>query len=178
MSKNSHISMSWVLPWAEECSVGRSETTRAPVPVPVPDPTQRPNWIRDAVLSFTNPNTIHFLNIFQRINENIYIRKYHFNIKGTHHLIKKNYFFYSIWYFMPILSIYHFYILRHYKPFSIPKSEFVQKVLNIFHECMVGALLQLREALTLTLNRCGLFLRTCSLGTCAMIKQCAKHFHA
>ena len=56
------------------------------------------------------------------------------------------------------------------------KSKFVQKVSNIFHECMVRALLQLHEALTLTLNRCGLFLRTCSLGTCAMIKQRAKHF--
>ena len=51
------------------------------------------------------------------------------------------------------------------------KLEFVQKVSNIFHECRVRALLHLREALTLTLNRCGLFLRTYLLGTCAMIQK-------
>ena len=39
---------------------------------PVPDPTLR----RNAVLYFTNPNTITFLNTFQIINENIYIYIY------------------------------------------------------------------------------------------------------
>ena len=30
--------------------------------VPVPDPTQRLNRIQDAVISFMNPDTIHFFN--------------------------------------------------------------------------------------------------------------------
>ena len=53
------------------------------------------------------------------------------------------------------------------------KSKFVKKVSNIFHECKVGAF---REALTLTLNRCSIFLRTYSLSTYAMIKQRTKYF--
>ena len=82
--------------------------------------------------------------------------------------------------FGPFTTFIHYGIISRFQYQNIYKTklEFVQKVSNIFHECMVRALLQLREALTLTLNRCGLFLRTCSLGTCAMIKQRAKNFHA
>ena len=81
--------------------------------------------------------------------------------------------------FGPFTTFIHYGIISRFQYQNIykTKSEFVLKVSNIFHECMVGDLLQLREALTLTLNRCGLFLHTCSLGTCAMIKQRAKHFH-
>ena len=82
--------------------------------------------------------------------------------------------------FGPFTTFIHYGIISRFQYQNIykAKSEFVQKASNIFHDCMVGAFLQLHEALTLTLNRCGLFLRTCSLGTCAMIKQHAKHFHA
>ena len=82
--------------------------------------------------------------------------------------------------FGPFFTFKHYDIISHFQYQNIykTKSEFVQKVSNIFHECMIGALLQLCEALTLTLNRCDFFLRTCSLGACAMIKQCAKHFNA
>ena len=81
--------------------------------------------------------------------------------------------------FGPFTTFIHYDIISNfqYQNFYKTKSEFVQKVSNIFHECMVGALVQLREALTLTLNRCSLFLHTYSLGACAMIKQRAKNFH-
>ena len=73
--------------------------------------------------------------------------------------------------FGPFTTFTHYDIISHFQYQNIykTKSEFVQKMSNIFHECMVGALLQLHEALTLTLNRCGLFLCTCSLGTYAML---------
>ena len=42
----------------------------------------------------------------------IYIHKYHFNIKGPHHLITKIFFFFhSMWHFMPIWSISHLYTM-------------------------------------------------------------------
>ena len=80
---------------------------------------------------------------------------------------------------MPIWSIYHLYTLRHYKLFLLPKYlqnkiKVCTKSVKYIHECRVEALLQLCEALTLTLNCCDLFLRTCSLG----LKQHAKHFQA
>ena len=80
--------------------------------------------------------------------------------------------------FGPFTTFIHYDIISRFQYQNIykTKSEFVQKVSNIFHECRVETLLQLCEALTLTLNRCCLFLRTCSLGTCVMIKQRAKHF--
>ena len=82
--------------------------------------------------------------------------------------------------FGPFTAFKYYDIIRcfQYQNIFKTKVEFVQKVSNIFHECMVGALLQLREALMLTLNRCGLLLRTSSLGTCAVIEQRAKNFHA
>ena len=82
--------------------------------------------------------------------------------------------------FGPFTTFKHYGIIGcfQYQNIYKTKSEFVQKVSNIFHVCMVGALLQLREALTLTLNRYSLFLRTYSLGTYVMIKQRAKNFHA
>ena len=82
--------------------------------------------------------------------------------------------------FGPFTTFIHYGIITHFQCQNIYKTklEFVQKVSNIFYECMVGALLQHREALTLTLNRCGIFLCKCSLGTYAMIKQRAKNFHA
>ena len=60
--------------------------------------------------------------------------------------------------FGPFTTFIHYGIISRFQYQNIykTKSEFVQKVSNIFHECMVDALLQLREALTLTLNRCHL----------------------
>ena len=80
--------------------------------------------------------------------------------------------------FGPFTTFKHYGIISRFQYQNIYKtnSEFVQKVSNIFHECMVGALLQLREALTLTMNHCGLFLCTCSLGTCAIIKNALSIF--
>ena len=64
--------------------------------------------------------------------------------------------------FGPFTTFIHYDIISRvqYQNIYKEKLEFVQKVSNIFHECSVEALLQLREALTLTLNRCSLFLRT------------------
>ena len=85
-----------------------------------PDPTRRPNLNSRTLSSlfffFESFRIIQIQLIFQtqfKYLMKIYIRKYHFNIKGAHHLITKL-FFHSMWHFMPIWSISHLYNMRHY----------------------------------------------------------------
>ena len=52
--------------------------------------------------------------------------------------------------FGPFTTFIHYRIISHFQYQNIYKKKLVQKVSNIFHECMVGALLQLRESLTVT----------------------------
>ena len=75
--------------------------------------------------------------------------------------------------FGPFTTFIHYDIINRFQYQNIYKTKlaFVQKMSNIFHECRVGALLQLCEALMLTLNRCSLFLRTFSLCICAIIQK-------
>ena len=145
----------------------------------VPDPTPRLNWIRDVVL-FSNQIPFSFVSKthFELVYLYILIQ-----LKGGPSFCFQYTFFikYGITYPFGLFTTFiHYGIISHFQYQNIykTKSKCVQKVSNIFYECMVGALLQLYEALTLTLNRCSLFLRTCSLGTFTMIKQRAKHFHA
>ena len=93
---------------------------------PVPDSTRRPNRIRDAVLSFTNSNTIHFLNKthfkYSFVNDNylyekIYIYIYHVNLKGAHLLFSIHIFIqYGIIYlFASFPTFIHFGIISCFK---------------------------------------------------------------
>ena len=107
--------------------------------------------------------------------------KYQFNIKGAHHLITKL-FFHSMWHFhahlvnfpplynATLLAVFNIQIFTKHNQSSIFIIVFVKNESNNFMYACDGALLILRVTLTMTLIHCGLRLRTCSLGTCAMIK--------
>ena len=111
----------------------------------------------------------------------IYIRKYHFNIKGAHHLITKLFFSFDVAFhahlvhFPPLynaalLAVFNIQLFTKHNQSSIFIKVFVQNESNNFMYACDEALLILRVTLTMTLIHCGLRLRTCSLGTCAMIK--------
>ena len=111
----------------------------------------------------------------------IYIRKYHFNIKGAHHLITKLFFSFVVAfhahlvYFPPLynaalLAAFNIQIFTKHNQSSIFIIVFVQNELNDFMYACDGALLILCVTLTITLIYCDLRPCTCSLGTCAMIK--------
>ena len=112
----------------------------------------------------------------------IYIHKYHFNIKGAHHFVLKTLFFpfdvafhAHLIHFLPLyntslLAVFNIQIFTKHNQSSIFMIVFVQNESNNFMYACDGALFILRVTLTMTLLHCGLRLRTCSLGTCAMIK--------
>ena len=111
----------------------------------------------------------------------IYIRKYHFNIKEAHHLITKLFFSFDVAFhahlvhFPPLynatlLAVFNIQIFTKHNQSSIFIIVFVQNESNNFMYACDEALLIFHVTLTMTLIHCGLRLRTCSLGTCAMIK--------
>ena len=72
---------------------------------------------------------------------------------------------------MTLLAVFNILIFRKHNQNSIFVIVFVQNELNNFMYACDRVLLILRVTLTMTLIHCGLRLRTCSLGTCAMIKN-------
>ena len=107
----------------------------------------------------------------------INIRKYHFNIKGAHHLIAKHFFSFDVAFhahlvhFPPLynatlLAIFNIQIFTKHNQSSIFIKVFVQNESKNFIYACDGAL----HILRVTLIHYGLRLHTCSLGTCVMIK--------
>ena len=92
----------------------------------------------------------------------IYIRKYHFNIKGAHHLITKLFFSFDVafhahlvnfpsLYNVAVLAVFNIQIFTKHIQSSIFIIVFVQNESNNFMYACDGALLILRVALTMTL---------------------------
>ena len=81
-------------------------------------------------------------------------------------------------YKVALLAVFNIQIFTKHNQSSIFIIVFVQNESNNFIFACDGALLILRVTLTMTLIHCDPHLCTYSLGTCVMIKQRAKHFHA
>ena len=151
----------------------------------LPDPTRKPNLDLGTRSSlgfffffFESFRIIQIQLLFQthfKYSMKIYIRKYHFNIKGTHHLITKLFFLFDVAFHAHLVNFPHLYnaaliavfnikIFAKHNQSSIFIIVFVQNELNNFMYACDGALLILRVTLTMTLIHCGLHLRICSLG--------------
>ena len=154
----------------------------------VPDPTWRPTWARGrgphyCFFFFESFRMIQIQLLFQthfKYSMKIYIRKYHFNIKGADHLITKLFFIlYDIscplgpfppLYNAALLAIFNNQIFTKQNQTSIFIIVFVKNESNNLMYACDGGLLILRVTLMMTPIPCGLRPRTCSLGTYAMIK--------
>ena len=116
----------------------------------------------------------------------IYIRKYHFNIKGAYHLIIKLFFIrYGIscplgpfppLYNATLLAVFNNQIFTKQNQISIFIIVFVQNESNKSMYASDEVLLILYVTLTMTLIHYGLRPRTCSPGTYAIIKTMREAF--
>ena len=159
----------------------------------IPDPTRTPNLdpgTRSSLLFlffffFKSFRIIQTQLLFQthfKYSIKIYICKYHFNIKGGPSFDHKTLFFsfdvafhahlvhFPPLYNAALLVVFNNQIFTKQNHSSIFIIVFVQNESNNFMNACDGALLILRVTLTMTLIHCGLRPRTCSLGTCEMIK--------